>query len=95
MPDDDVAGFLDCFDVGGKVGGDLVTAVAGDEGDFADFAVRIEEVKEWGQVGGGHGRANFDANGIGETAEEFDVRVARLTGTVAYPEKVSRGGVIS
>ena len=74
--------------MGGEVEGDLVGAVAGDEGDFADFAGRVEDVEEWGEVGGGHGGADFDADGVAEAAEEVDVGVGELAGAVADPEEV-------
>ena len=59
--------------VGGQVLGDFVGAVAGDEGDFAYFAVGVEDVEEGRDVGRGHAGTNFDADGVGEAAEEFNV----------------------
>ena len=65
LPDDGVAGGLDGADMGGEELGDLVGAVAGDEHYFADFAVRVEDIEEGGEFGGGHAGAHFDADGVG------------------------------
>jgi hypothetical protein len=75
LPDDGVPGGLDGADVRGEELGDLVGAVAGDEDDLADLAEGVEDVEERGEFGGGHGGADFDADGVGEAAEEFDVCV--------------------
>ena len=93
LPDDDVARGADGGDVGGQVGGDPVGAVARDEGDLADFAGRVEEVEERGQVGGRHAGPDLDADRVAEAAEELDVRVRELARAVADPEEV-RGRVV-
>jgi hypothetical protein len=95
LPDDDVAGVADRGDVGGQVLGDLVGAVARDEGHFADFVGGVEDVEEGGQVGGGHGRADFDTDRVVEAAEELDVGVGELAGAVADPQEVGGGVVVA
>lgn len=95
LPDDHVARFFHCFDVGGQMCGDLVAAVAGDQGHLANLAMRVEDVEERAEVRGGHGGTNFDTYGIGEATEELYVRVGRLTCAVADPQEVRGGGVVT
>ena len=75
--------------------GDLVGAVARDEGHLADFAGGVEDVEEGGQVGRGHGRADFDTDRVAEAAEELDVGVGELAGAVADPQEVGGGVVVA
>ncbi len=63
-------------------------AVAGDEGDFADFAGRVDDVEEGDEFVGEHGGADFDADGVFEAAEVFDVCAVELAGAVADPEEM-------
>lgn len=53
LPDDDVTGLAHGFDVDGEELFDFAVAVAGDQGDFADFFARVDDVEELGEVGGG------------------------------------------
>ena len=84
----------DGADVGGKAGSDLGGAVAGDEGDFADGAGGIDEVKEFNQFRGRQGGTDFDADGVGDASDVFDVGVLELAGAVADPEEVGGGVVV-
>ena len=95
LPDDDVAACLDGADVRGQVLGDEAFAVAGDEGDFADFAAGVDDVEEGDEFGGEHGGADFDADGVFEAAEVFDVGAVELAGSVADPEEVGGGVVVA
>lgn len=53
LPDDDVAGLAHGFDVDGEQLFDFAVAVAGDQGNFADFLAGVDDVEELCQVGGG------------------------------------------
>jgi hypothetical protein len=68
-----MAGGLNSADVPREMGGDVGGTVAGDEGDFANFAGWIDGIEEGDQLGWGHGGADFDADGVGDAAEKFDV----------------------
>lgn len=93
LPDDGVSTAADGVDVGREESGDVRGAVAGDERDFADFAGRVEEVEQGGEGGRGKGGTDFDADGVGDAADVFDVGVREVAGAVADPEEV-RGGVV-
>lgn len=96
LPDDAAAvlGVLDGADVRGEQGGDFAGAVAGDEGDFAGLAGGVEGAEQGEEVLGGRGRADLDADGVGDAAEELDVGVVELARAVADPDEVSRGVVV-
>lgn len=96
LPDDcaRVLGVLDGADVLGEEVADLAGAVAGDEGDFARFPVRVEGAEEVEDVGERGRGPDLDADGVGDAAEELDVGVVDLAGAVADPEEVRRGVVV-
>lgn len=96
LPDDAAAvlGVLDGADVLGQQVSDLGGAVAGDQCDFARLALRVQGAQQVEQVGHGRGGADFDANGVGDAAEELDVRVVQLASAVADPEEMRRRVVV-
>lgn len=96
LPDDAAAvlGVLDGADVRGEQVGDLAGAVAGDEGDLAGLAGGVEGAQQSEEVLGGRGRADLDADRVGDAAEELDVGVVELARAVADPDEVSRGVVV-
>ena len=89
LPDGYVARGLNSSDVRGEVLGDFAGAVAGYQGHFPDFAIGVEDVEEWGNVVWRHTGANFYANWITETTEEFDMSIGKLAGPVTDPEEVT------
>ena len=89
-----VRGGLHGADMRAEVGGDVVVAVAGDECDFADFVARVKGVEEGDEVGGGERGGEFDADGVGDAAEVFDVGAGELAGAIADPEEVGGGVVV-
>jgi len=74
---------------------DLGGAVAGNQCHFPDLLAGVDDVKKGDELECDHGWADFDADWIFEAAEEFDVRAVELTGAVADPEEVGRGGVVA
>src|SRR5690606_10055159 len=73
---------------------DLGRAVARDEGDFADLAGGVEGAQQGHQVRDRGGRADLDADRVGDAAEVLDVCAVDLAGAVADPEEVRRGVVV-
>lgn len=94
LPDDAsaVLRVLDGADVLGEQLGDLAGAVAGDEGDFAGLAGRVEGAEQGEDVFGWGGGADLDADGVCDAAEELDVGVVELAGAVTDPDEV--GGCV-
>ena len=93
LPYHDVPGLLDSADVPWEVLLDEGFAVAGDEGDLSDFAAGVDDVEEGDEFVREHRRADFDADGVFEAAEVFDVRTGKLAGAIADPKEVG-GGVV-
>jgi len=91
LPDDStrVLAILHRPNVGRKEVGDLVSPVASDEGDFAFLAGRVEGPEEGQEIIHRCSRTDLDTNGVGNTAEELDVSVVDLPGSVADPKEVS------
>lgn len=94
LPDDAsaVLRVLDGADVLGEQLGDLSGAVAGDEGDLAGLAGRVEGAEQGEDVFGWRGGPDLDADGVCDAAEELDVGVVELAGAVTDPDKV--GGCV-
>ena len=90
LPDDGafVLRALESADVVGEAGGDFVGAIAGDEDDLADLVVRVEDVEDREEVGGGHGWTEFYADRVGDAGEEVCMCVRELAGAVADPDHV-------
>jgi len=80
-------------DMGREEGTDFGGAVAGYEGNFSDFDVRVQEAEEGKNVGGRGCWSDFYADRVGYASEVFDVCAVYLASSVPNPEKV-RGGVV-
>ena len=90
LPDDAAAvlGALYGADVLGEEVAHAVGAVASDEGDLAGLAVWVEGAQQGEEVVDWCRGADLDADGVGDAAEELDVRVVDLPGAVADPDEV-------
>ena len=65
-----------------------VRAEAVDEGEAARFVLRVEHLGQRQRFVGRDGRADLDADGIGDAAEVLDVRAVQRAGAVADPGEV-------
>jgi len=88
LPDNRMTCRTHGLNVAAKQRVDFGGAVAGDQGDFTNLFARVHDVKEGDELEGDHGRADFDADGVFEAAEELDVRAVELAGAVADPEEM-------
>lgn len=96
LPDDGAAvlAALDGANVRGEELAHLGGAVARDEGHLADLAGRVNGAQQLEQVRDGRRGADLDADGVGDAAEELDVRVVNLARAVADPDEMRRGVVV-
>lgn len=95
LPDGEVAAGADGADVEGEEKADFLFAVAGDEGDFAGMAEGVDEVEEGDELSRGERWTNFNANGVLDAPDVFNVGTCQLACAVANPEKVGGGVVVA
>ena len=74
--------------------GDLVGPETADQRQSAGLVGWIEDVDQVQQTVGGQRRSAFQADGVLDAAEELDMRTVRLSGPVADPDHMARGGVM-
>ncbi|KAI0566394.1 3-deoxy-7-phosphoheptulonate synthase [Gracilaria domingensis] len=72
----------------------LASAHSGDESDSARLIIRVENIEQLHKVARGERRPALDTNRIGNATHKLYVSAVRLSGTVAEPEEVARGGVV-
>lgn len=96
LPDDAAAvlGVLDGADVPGQELGNLASAVAGDEGNLASLALRVEGAQQGQEIVGGRRGPDLDADGVGNASEELDVGMVELPCAVADPQEMGRRVVV-
>ncbi len=91
-PEDAVVGIVDGLNEGWEFGFDLVGAEAVDESEAAGFLVGVEDCHELKEIIGCGCGSDFYANGVADTAKEFEVGAVEFTGAFADPREV--GGEI-
>ena len=79
--------------IGGQLLADVAGTHAGDEGQPAGLAVRVQLVDQAQGVVAAGGRAELDADRVADAGEEVDVGVVQLAGALPDPEEVRRGVV--
>ena len=84
---------LHALDDGGQLLANVLRAHAGDEGQAAGLAVRVELVNQCECVLGGSGRAKLHADGVADFGEEVHVSVVDAAGALTNPQEVC-GGVV-
>ncbi len=72
---------------------DVLDAESMNEGQAARLVLRIQDLNQFLQPFGAHGRADLHADGIGDAAKIFDVRAVDIGGAHADPRHV-RGQVV-
>ena len=92
-PDDLRAFSLHALNDCGQLLADVLCAHAGDEGQAAGFAVRVELIDQCECVLCGGGRAQLHADGVADLGEEVHVGVIDAAGALANPQEVC-GGVV-
>lgn len=95
LPDGPVPARFHRADVRGQERGNLVLAIARDECYLSRGLARVDEVKEGDKFVRRDGRAHFDANGVFNATNVFDMCAAEVSCTVTDPEEVGRGVIVA
>lgn len=93
LPDDDMSTGSDGVDVLAEQTVDFRLTVTRYQYDLPDLFRGIDDIKESDELVAGHARADLNADGVLQAAEELDVRAGELARAVTDPEEV-RGGVV-
>lgn len=95
LPDRPVPARFHGTDVQAQERGDLMLAVARDERYLARRPARVDEVQEGDEFVRSESRAHLYANGVFDTTDIFDMCAAEVSCTVADPEEVGRGVIVT
>lgn len=95
LPDDHVARAADSVDVSGETGGNVGGAIARDQSHSPGLPVRVDGGQDRCEGSGCGAGADFDADRVGEAADEFEMGSAGGAGAVADPYEVGRGVIVA
>lgn len=94
-PEDFESGGLDGECERGEFGGDFIGAEAVNESESAGFVGGVEEADGVEEFFGGDGVADFETDGVADSAAVFDVGAVEIACTVTDPEHMSAEIVVS